>query len=1351
MLCVFQVNQGKFLTVSDEVQPNSRVNELSSTLARYHGIAEDKQVLLTHQGQLLERQEMIGAYGAGTETKPLLLYDMSLIQGDIHPHRQMVAELGENYDQGLNAMRQSNGDIKQQITLAKRLAASCDVLNEKCALIIKEQTLQLQGWAAAVANSNTVLENFVKQVKLLKENTENFVKSKNSYQKLLDNFPQVLELLKQMTLPTQLLSEHINHTSHTPTLLDWIGTHDQSSTLSDLAKECRSALESHGEERMNNIITEAESAIASVPDQNKALEEWKAKMSSNEQIISLKRAETLAEEVKDFVKKFMATSERALKSGEKSVVKDITLSNWQTLSMMSKQHSELQSVVKECISCKEQLTAELNQQLKLVSEAQTKVSDSERHIPLLKERMRRINQRFTILGQINDAPKILVCAIGEVVRRKRFHQQFIKLTDSTTEQFKTIRSDEIKLRKGFISENGQHFLMQLFQQAFNDRPPEFASSLHRHFDLQLPEISAEEIQTISAIVTPELQQILSNAMSFTVEGATTVSQPVTSQPVKQFVDSRPVDSRPVVSRPQDEVDASMYTSASENESQFEEISKLETEKKELEQEMEQLKLHNAQLASSSETLEKKLAALSEEKVMETEKLEQQLQYMTEKQNESQRNAMEVRLSNSSRFEEKDKQIEKLQTSMEALQQELLQCKQQVEVKDKLLHEEQTESQRKIEEERLSNSSKFEEKNKQIEALKTNMEALQQELLQCKQLAEEKDKLLHEQQTESQRKVLEERLSHSRKFETKDKEIEVLKESVDNLQQQLQQCIQKFQETEREQKLKIEKQKSDISVLLKQQKKMESLPQELLQYKQSIEEKDKLLQEQALKIDDQSSEITQLQEQHIKDTKLKDTLLESKGKDIRDLNKKLEIATEKISAEKTHQQKLDTEKQKLEEELSKLKQELHKVKADNEELKSKCNTTEVELQKYNTQVVEELHQLKSIHQEKSETLDRTEKELSQKLEELKSENSSLRKDKEQLNVEVKRLNSEISTKNSKLTELSSSVVNLENKLSDCVKEHHIKENTFLAEKEKTATEIKKLQETVDKSVQDESLMKTIFKNQLDDKERKLTELKTVQENLEKELEEETTKLTAENEVISSKLREYEENYKKAVQAEAEAIKEITKCKSDGLLEKEHNSKEVKKLQTIIAEKDKVIEQQKSTLEQKVDLWQKKYMEIERDYKESQRVLEKSSTEPIMFTSTSSCKELTDSTIVPSVEKAPKPNALSPSVPSAEAPLKPKASSWFSVNVLNLQVGDIALFYPDKHGNYFAVTVDSKVYYLDKKSSGTFTTHHEACNKIVKLLVGKVTGRVHCEVKKDGNRLRVPMGSQVYRLTADEWKV
>ena len=52
----------------------------------------------------------------------------------------------------------SSNDTLLFIFHNQKLAASCDVLSEKCVKVVKEQELQLQGWSAAVANSNTVLE-----------------------------------------------------------------------------------------------------------------------------------------------------------------------------------------------------------------------------------------------------------------------------------------------------------------------------------------------------------------------------------------------------------------------------------------------------------------------------------------------------------------------------------------------------------------------------------------------------------------------------------------------------------------------------------------------------------------------------------------------------------------------------------------------------------------------------------------------------------------------------------------------------------------------------------------------------------------------------------------------------------------------------------------------------------------------------------------------------------------------------------------------------------------------------------------------------------------------------------------
>lgn len=78
---------------------------------------------------------------------PILLYDMSLIKGEAHRQPLVIAELGEfsikaqwnvckvyhstgeSYSQALEVMRQSNGDMKQQMTLAK--VSSFLVFNDK--------------------------------------------------------------------------------------------------------------------------------------------------------------------------------------------------------------------------------------------------------------------------------------------------------------------------------------------------------------------------------------------------------------------------------------------------------------------------------------------------------------------------------------------------------------------------------------------------------------------------------------------------------------------------------------------------------------------------------------------------------------------------------------------------------------------------------------------------------------------------------------------------------------------------------------------------------------------------------------------------------------------------------------------------------------------------------------------------------------------------------------------------------------------------------------------------------------------------------------------------------------------
>ena len=134
---------------------------------------------------------------------------------------------------------------------------------------------------------------------------------------------------------------------------------------------------------------------------------------------------------------------------------------------------------------------------------------------------------------------------------------------------------------------------------------------------------------------------------------------------------------------QDEVDSSMYTSASDNDHLVKEISKLEIEKRQYEQEVEQLQVDNKKLVDSVEVLERKLDNLEEEKMTELRRLEKQVEDMADRLSKSEKLATEEKADVCSRQEEKNKTV-MLQTLLDTAHKELEQCKLLMKEKEELL-------------------------------------------------------------------------------------------------------------------------------------------------------------------------------------------------------------------------------------------------------------------------------------------------------------------------------------------------------------------------------------------------------------------------------------------------------------------------------------------------------------------------------------------------------------------------------------------------------------------------------------------------------------------------------------------
>ena len=570
-----------------------------------------------------------------------------------------------------------------------------------------------------------------------------------------------------------------------------------------------------------------------------------------------------------------------------------------------------------------------------------------------------------------------------------------------------------------------------------------------------------------------------------------------------------------VADPHDEVDCSMYTSASDNDHLVKEITKLEAEKKKLEQEVEELKIHNQKLLDLQEALEKKLDGVEEEKMVEV-RLEKQIEYMTDQQNSIEESG---------------------------------------------------------EEEKLDTSNKLEEKGLTMQAT------------------------------------------------------------------------------------------------------LDYFRTELDHYKLKVKEKEELLQEEIIKSKEQelkNAELLRMQEE-------KDTLLDSQAKSIVELTNKFKMSVENMEYERYQKSAAEIDKESLEENLKELKAELSEAKATCEHLKLSLEKQEKDkldqLKLINQEKDLELSKVENETRKQLVELQSTISNLRDKMLELTTGNSLM-------NDTIKKLKTELEEKTVHISDLELSITDLKSKLRDTSEKHFEMERNYkseVAEKEKVILELTTSYEALNQKLEAETSkfkhseqeidkLTTALKNHEENRaqlEAKIAELemdmkksnKTV-DTLTLQLKDAREKVLLADEMQARKIEQYESDIsltKETKNKEIESLslqlkeyieksktqdKQIIQYQNDISLIKETNSKEFEKKDAAIEEKERTIEKLKEqnsslgtlftllsdacddnliiAIENDINKWQKKCMEVERDLKVHERMLEKNPSGKFMWLSSTSSR-------------------------------------------------------------------------------------------------------------------------------------
>lgn len=113
--------------------------------------------------------------------------------------------------------------------------------------------------------------------------------------------------------------------------------------------------------------------------------------------------------------------------------------------------------------------------------------DVDSKLMIYHENLKRLRRHLEVVRQIQMAPQMYVCAVGEVVRRRTFSQAFLVWAGELASQLQAVHSDELVRRRDFQSRFEGHFLNMLFP-GMEDSPPPFATQAPLPFDTMLAKV-----------------------------------------------------------------------------------------------------------------------------------------------------------------------------------------------------------------------------------------------------------------------------------------------------------------------------------------------------------------------------------------------------------------------------------------------------------------------------------------------------------------------------------------------------------------------------------------------------------------------------------------------------------------------------------------------------------------------------------------------------------------------------------------------------------------------------------------------------------------------------------------------
>ncbi|XP_022248429.1 RB1-inducible coiled-coil protein 1-like isoform X2 [Limulus polyphemus] len=503
MLYIFHVETGMMMTFDINLALET-VAHLKGVISKECKIPEEKQVLLASGGETLDHPNRVCSYSAGTDTSPIFLFSKVAIESpsppvpsidygtspDMKIYVESCIDLPSTYETVLN-----RAHLAQQFhELAKKQASTCKNL-------VHDQHLQQQGWAAVVANLDDITRAFRSRTETFKQNFSEYLQSRSYKVELLHNFSHDLSLLSKIPILPSLLcgvSQQVTDSLHGDstalTLLQWISSQDNQSSLEHVADQCLRGLEQFSGSTLHVLCGEIADTLEKLDNADmKEVKGLEARLYGLEKLMF--EAQRIVREQNDLAQAFVQNQTRASNIGDTSILPDLCTCHSKQLQLMLKNHVQLEGILQRCMDAKKELSSNLHIRLGWIMYVEGKISDLDNKLSIYHEHLKRLKCHLDVVEQIHLTPQVYIAAVVEVVRRREFSTAFMQWANSLSEHSVHEYEVEVTTRKAFNEKIANHFLQSLFP-GMEDLPPPFAINRPEPFDQELPSIFEEDVEEL---------------------------------------------------------------------------------------------------------------------------------------------------------------------------------------------------------------------------------------------------------------------------------------------------------------------------------------------------------------------------------------------------------------------------------------------------------------------------------------------------------------------------------------------------------------------------------------------------------------------------------------------------------------------------------------------------------------------------------------------------------------------------------------------------------------------------------------------------------------------------------------